>query len=231
MLCHEFEQRLNAVLDERREPACDGRLRDHAEQCDTCRELLAGQRWLLIGLRSCVTPRLADDFARRVVAGAAHREPLAHSRSSSRLLLAGGVLLTSAAAALVALSLAWYARGGGPALAKSPAASPATRRETPSLPPVRRYGSARGTLALSEAELLLHLRDGMDELAVAYPGTIERIGEVERLAPGIRPLRLSIALLWDTLFRALPGVRDDRPPAPSRPTGAGHFLLESVGLA
>jgi hypothetical protein len=84
-------------------------------------------------------------------------------------------------------------------------------------------------LAMSQPTIY-HLRGGIDELAGAFPETVERYGEVERFAPGIRPLRLSFALLWDTLFRALPGVRDDSRPAPS-PGGTSALFIDILRLA
>ena len=54
-------------------------------------------------------------------------------------------------------------------------------------------------------------RGAMDELAVAFPGAALRLDEMEHLAPGIRPLRASLAMIWDTLCRTIPTARGDAP--------------------
>jgi hypothetical protein len=235
MQCREFEQRLNDVLDERGDPAADSWLLAHAHGCEPCRQMLAGQRLLLAGLRQSAAPPLPAGLARRAVAAAAADAIQIRPRPVSRSLLAAVTLFTSAAAALLALSLVWYARSREPVIARSPANPPATRNDSKAQPriPARQPG---GTLAFSQTDMLVeaphfaeHLRDGLDEFAVAFPETVERYGEVERLAPGIRPLRLSFALFWDTLFRALPSVRDSRA---SQPKGGASFLnWDVLGIA
>jgi hypothetical protein len=228
MRCREFEQRLNAVLDERSDPIADALLCAHAQTCAACRLLLDGQQVLLAGLPRSALPSLPPGFARRVVAEAAISAAAARPQSS-KIVLAAATLLVSAAAALLALGLVWYARSRQPA---GPQAVPLIAGEQKQRPGSQRFGGD-GTLAvvqpwnggdwLVEAPRLPeHLRVSLDELADTIPESVQRYGEVERLAPGIRPLRLSLALLWDTLFRALPGVPDStplrEPPAP-QPTG------------
>ena len=44
-----------------------------------------------------------------------------------------------------------------------------------------------------------------------YPEAVEQFENVERYAPGIRPLRVSFAMLWDALRRTIPGFYDDAP--------------------
>jgi len=236
MQCREFEQRLNDVLDERGDPTADSRLLAHAHGCGPCRQVLAGQRLLLAGLRQSAAPPLAAGFARRTVATATAGSLQTRPRPVSRSLLAVVTLLTSAAAALLALSLVWYARSREPVIAGSPANPPSAIRNGSKAQPRIPTRQPSGTLAFSQADLILeaphfadHLRDGFDEFAVAFPETVERYGEVERFAPGIRPLRLSFALFWDTLFRALPGVRDSRSPQPKG--GASFLHWDVLGIA
>jgi hypothetical protein len=226
MQCHEFEQRLNDVLDERGDPSLEPQLLAHAQNCEPCRQLFAGQRVLLSGLRHCTAPSLPADFSRRVVMVAAIPAPLARPRSSSKILLAAGVLLASAAAALLAVSLVWYARSREPAMAEAPTAARGAGAESNAPPRAPWRGFAGGTLAMSESDVIFQIRDGFDELA----DTVERYGEVERLAPGIRPLRLSFALLWDTLFRALPSVHDDSRPSPPK-AGTSSLFVDQLRLA
>jgi len=49
MQCEEFEERLNAVLDERRRPEADVELRLHCENCPPCRHIAASYDALLDG--------------------------------------------------------------------------------------------------------------------------------------------------------------------------------------
>ena len=45
------------------------------------------------------------------------------------------------------------------------------------------------------------------DMATSLPDAVERIEEVERkYAPGIRPIRVSFAVLWEALWRSLPGL-------------------------
>jgi hypothetical protein len=54
----------------------------------------------------------------------------------------------------------------------------------------------------------------MDNLAISLPETVQRLDEVEHYAPGIKPIRISLGVLFETLWRALPGTQDgDEQPA------------------
>src|SRR5436190_4347620 len=109
MHCHEFEERLNARLDDRGNPAADGRLAAHAADCEGCRQLLADHASLFAGLSRMNTSALRRDFARCVVAAAAPAmPPVAARRSVGRTWLALGADLASAAAMLLAISLVWH---------------------------------------------------------------------------------------------------------------------------
>jgi hypothetical protein len=246
MQCREFEQRLNDVLDERGDPAADSGLLAHAEACKPCRTLLAGQRLLLSGLRSFPAPGLPRGFARQVLASADLSAAASSPRKASRALLAGGTLLASAAAAFLAVSLVWYARQREPGIAAAPKLESAAPLKNGKL---RRQAVAGGTLALTHADrargnwrqdewlveaprLPDHLRESLDELADSLPESVQRYSEVERLAPGIRPLRLSFVLLWDTLFRALPGVSNEAPlPERSVPQPTGCSTPATADLS
>ena len=239
MNCHEFEHRLNAILDERGDPAADSRLLAHARQCAACGQMLAGQRLLLSGLRRLPIPPLRSDFSQRVVikVGAS---PV-RSVSASRIWLAVGAVLASAAAVLLAVSIVWYARRGGPQITANqphpavphvagPARLPSRGLTTLDQPLVKkkrsadsnRYASDRPSGApfperpeptlpppdwLIEAPRLpQHLRGSIDNLSVTIPETAQRLHEMEHLAPGLRPLRVSLTRIWDTLCSPLPSA-------------------------
>ena len=57
MQCEEFEERLNAVLDERRRPEADAELRLHCENCPPCHQIASSYDALLDGFYalSCAT--------------------------------------------------------------------------------------------------------------------------------------------------------------------------------
>jgi hypothetical protein len=71
----------------------------------------------------------------------------------------------------------------------------------------------------------------IDELASAIPLAADQLDEVERIAPGIRPLRLSLAMLWETVCRAFSGLRTDLNDRPDAPKATGVGPLEVVELA
>jgi hypothetical protein len=229
MRCREFEQRLNAVLDERSDPVADEMLCAHAQTCAPCRMLLDGQQLLFSALPQSASRSPPPGFARRVVAEAAICFAPARPQPTSKIMLAAATLLVSAAMALLALGIVWYARTRQPA---DPGAEQLLAGEQKQKPRSQRFGGD-GTVAIAQPwnggdwlveapRLPDHLRESLDELADTIPESLQRYGEMERLAPGIRPLRLSLALLWDTLFRALPGVPDSTPlrePSAPQPTG------------
>ena len=48
-----------------------------------------------------------------------------------------------------------------------------------------------------------------DMATSSIPQAVERIEEVERYAPGIRPIRISFSMLWNALWRSIPGFGAD----------------------
>jgi hypothetical protein len=229
MQCREFEQRLNDLLDERRSPQADPRLSAHAARCDRCRQLLSGQATLLLGLSQMVTPVPDRNFARRVVAEVVVKPSGVAPR---RIWLSLAACLVSAAAMLLTVSLVWYARRSNTTGDGESAGARGTfaiaRQRGPNLAlmtkPVdgRRRAAGRDRPALTGADLLLeaprlpeHLRSyyvAIDDLGAALPEAALRLDEVERSTPGIRPLRVSLFMIWDTLCRTIPGNRVDAPP-------------------
>jgi hypothetical protein len=68
------------------------------------------------------------------------------------------------------------------------------------------------------------------ELNFTLPEAVERFEEVERLAPGIRPLRASFSVIWDTLCRTIPGVRESEADGKPRER-TSYRLIECVQIA
>ena len=121
MHCREFEQRLDAILDDRRSPTADPRLREHASHCLRCRELLHDQAMLLAGFSHAHRAAAGREFARRVVL--ASIAPAYRKHHSRRAWLAAAAALASAAAMLMAVSLVWYVRHTTPDVVARPASS------------------------------------------------------------------------------------------------------------
>jgi hypothetical protein len=209
MNCGQFETRLNLLLDQRRSPASDSALAEHAAACAACDELLADH----VALLSCASvsrasysrlPRVSADFSQRVVAAV---RPIAiPQRRTRRLFMAACVALSSAAAMLLAISIVWKARQPGPSGGE---------------PIVASHG-------MNSADFLVgapHLWS--TELSMA--GSSLRFDEVDRIAPAFRPLRESLAIIWDALRRAWGPTRDvESQPAEKR---TGQWAVFGLSIA
>lgn len=93
MQCVEFEDRLNAVLDDRSRPEWDADLRMHCQSCASCRQLVAAYGTLFDGFYALATPDAPVDMAARVMAEL-KPQPAPHAR---RRALVAAVLVTAAA--------------------------------------------------------------------------------------------------------------------------------------
>ena len=245
MHCREFEQRLDAILDDRRSPTADPRLRDHASHCLRCRELLNDQATLLAGFSQRTAPQPGRDFARRVVL--ASIAPAYRKHPSRRAWFAAAAALASAAAMLMAVSLVWYARYATPHVVARPASS--SRPMVSARPRSRGFSVAQPALsqrrlpaprsaAITGADLLLeapglpgrlNYRGAIDELVTVLPEAGYRLEQMEHVAPGLRPLRMSLSAIWETLCRTIPGSHQDSPSKPPRRTS--NWWLEPIRVA
>lgn len=68
MRCDEFAERLDYVLDQRRDPAADPLLRKHARACLNCRDEMETIQTVLTGIDLWESPAANADLAQRVVA-------------------------------------------------------------------------------------------------------------------------------------------------------------------
>jgi len=242
MHCREFEQRLDAILDDRRAPTADPRLRDHAMRCVRCRGLLNDQTALLAGLSRRTSPRPESDFARRVLL-ASTAASYGHD-PSRRAWLVAGTVLASAATMLLAVSLAWIARQTTPTVAEQPANSArAVATARPGFAVAQSGVSHRRippprTTVITGADLLLeapglpgrlNYRGAIDELVTVLPEAGYRLEQMEHVAPGLRPLRMSLSAIWETLCRTIPGTQQDSPSKP--PHRTSNWWLEPMRVA
>jgi hypothetical protein len=101
MKCDEFEAHLNEILDERRRPEWDERLRLHGELCAGCRQLAAAYGVLFEGLFALPLPQAPADLGTRVL------DELQVRPRVSRPVALFAAVFSTAAAALVAVFLTW----------------------------------------------------------------------------------------------------------------------------
>ncbi len=147
------------------------------------------------------------------------------SRRAAWFVAAG--LLTAAAAGLLAVSVAaWNSRGGNgngsPDVVNNSAETPEKKVTRPQPLVAQTNPSAkagqeerRGPRAdgrrpqPGSIALLMRPQGGygvaIAEAASTLPEAVERIEEVERYAPGIRPIRVSFTMLLQAFWRAIPG--------------------------
>ena len=95
MQCEEFEDRLNAVLDERGRVEWDAELDLHRDTCPVCRHLASAYDKLLEGFYALAAPQAPDDMSLRVMAELTAR-PAERRRTYSRRMLAAASLATAA---------------------------------------------------------------------------------------------------------------------------------------
>jgi hypothetical protein len=203
MNCGQFETRLNLLLDQRRSPASDPALAAHAAVCANCDELVADHVLLVACASQSRVPRMSTDFAQRVVAATG---PVAvHQRRTRRLFMAACVALSSAAAMLLAISIVWKARQAEPSGGEQIVANQ----------------------GMNSADFLVgapHLWS--TELAMASSSL--RFDEVDRIAPGFRPLRESLEMIWDALRRAWATGRNTEAQPAEKRTGQWAVFDPSI---
>jgi hypothetical protein len=239
MQCPEFEQRLNAVLDDRRNPEADPRLAAHADECEQCRQLLDAHLVLLAGLSHINTPAPSRSFSQRTLAAVQPApSPLASSVRFGKSRTAFGPLMAAAAVILLAVSLLWYARRNRSTTADTAkeVARLILESQNSGLANANRGPIMLGTPA---ADWLIEMprlpsrlrtyRGAIGDIALAIPEAAQRLEEVEYFAPGIRPLRASFSVIWDTFFGTIPPSSHDSPRPSHSPTGL--WRLESRQVA
>ncbi|MCI0360705.1 MAG: zf-HC2 domain-containing protein [Planctomycetaceae bacterium] len=243
MQCHEFENRLNYLLDDRQSPEADQQLLAHAANCEQCNQLLIGQRLLLAGLRRGVAHVPGSHLAQRAVAGyqvgaGSEGEPMEALVLSQPLELSQplgplpatqrrrvwqvlGWVAAIAAALVITVSIYIASQQGQSNVAEfgPDELAPQTEPPAPQRAVARsdaRPGGATGHRPAVRGGLPLFPRTGYgvtiaDMATTSIPEAVERIEEVERFAPGIRPIRVSFAVLWNAIWRSIPGLGPEEP--------------------
>ena len=243
MRCREFAERLNEVLDERRTAQDDELLVAHAQDCQSCRQVLQAHDALLAGLDLIEPPAPASRFAERVVAAANEQTfQVSPARIAPWNFARIAALIGIAAAALLAVTLFVNSRGRDAMAQRERAADakdrPAKHRANGVLLSATNAGRVKraaatvvppelhGGQSLSAARFEEY-REAIHLFAERLPGAVEQLDSVEMYAPGIRPIRASFSVAIDTLRRTIPGGGDPRPGIPQ----AGNFDPPSLLLS
>jgi len=246
MNCHEFDQRIQHLLDVRTSPAGDAQLQAHALGCAACDELLSGYSTLLAGVQQVAVtqPRPGSQFAAQAVARLQADEAVAlnASQGPSRLRVWAS-LATVAALVLLAVGVGTWsnlrqADNGGDVVGENqqgrppagvvgiaargpvePKASVARPRQFAATSP-RQDVSGLSVPAVSRPDDFYGYRISIQSLAMQLPSAVGQIDSVEQYAPSIRPIRESFSTAFETLWRTLPGQpseqSDQRPQAGAR---------------
>jgi hypothetical protein len=218
MQCEEFEDRLNAVLDERRRPAWDDELRLHCETCTACRQTAAAYDAMLDGFYALAAPDAPDDMALRVVA-----EMRADRPQARRWAAAVGALATAAVVLVVVGPL--VRRGPqAPTPAAKPLANLASVAPAKQLP-VEQIPLVPGLLSIAAAPegdpyagLAKETGQGLATVILYVPGVGGSRGIIDaegaggagepawavQMSEGLKPITNSVTETFDLLLRSLP---------------------------
>ena len=231
MNCHEFEDRLQRLLDERERPEADLKLRAHAEECELCRQTLHVQEALFAGLRAWRAPAMTLSAAATAEAAVGAEVGVVQRKPTSSIRQWLGMVAGLAVVVLLAFGIAWQIQQSGNRQAvvadgskpKVSREKRIVRRNKPTRSVDKEVGKELAT-ANNQPQHSPTLSPGIRQplgtysmtvgnFAARFPEAVDQLGEVERYAPGIRPIRISFSLILDALRRAIPGFgeADDQP--------------------
>jgi hypothetical protein len=232
MQCEEFEDRLNAILDERQRPEADVELALHCETCPECRQLASAYARLLDGFYALVTPAAPRDMSARVLADftvsvSPKRRLSAPSASlaAGALALAAGLLivvtplLRNAPQAVSNESRARHSTGSKASADRPGAKAIAEALDVNKLPIVPELLALR-TDEDPYAGLAKETGQGLAAVVLYVPGIGGSKGIVDanaeddpawvvQVSEGLRPITESVSETVNLLLRALPGADGD----------------------
>lgn len=245
MQCHEFEERMHALLDERRLPQSDARLLAHAEQCPDCRLNLRAWEMLSQNLGQASSHLPPGGFAQRIVSQVEVRPAAYRSTTRYRIWLLAGAAATAAAVALLALTIGQNRHRPKPgppaiaapdspaedrALAGSPVADNAPEKKPVSAESLAQEQTSQvspGELSRADVDSLQQYSQAFQSLASQVPQAVERLDEVEQATPGLRPVRTSFSLAIGTIRRTIPPPRKAAPPPkPAKGDSSGLWAID-----
>ena len=239
MQCHEFDERLHRLLDDRQSPQRDGALLAHAQYCASCREVLRAQESLLRHFGRNCTPQPPPGFPSRFLERADVAATLARREKPSRRWLLVATIGATAALALMAVTLAMLARPPRPGTlptvvdierrALEPANEPGSglAADEPSRPQIeqprnssspvpQQLVAADKTDATLDSQSIEQYGQVLQSIASRVPEAVDRLDEVEQATPGLRPVRASFTLAIGTIRRTIPPRPKRAPPKPSK---------------
>lgn len=238
MLCVEFEQRMHDLLDERQPPERDELLQAHVRGCPNCRQILLAQEDLFREIGRASRPALSGGFAARVVAQARSSSAAARTTRTRRPWLLAAAVLSTAAAALVGLTIAMNLQSNAPSANavtapgtenKPAQIHPATTLAVKNSPASRNVRVPRDSktpgqpeladeraLSATDVESLERYGQALQSFASQVPQAVDRLDEVEKATPGLRPVRSSFTLAIGTIRRTIPPPRKQEPPKPGK---------------
>jgi hypothetical protein len=217
MQCEEFEERINAVLDERRRPEWDAELGLHCETCAECRRLAESYDHLLDGFYALTTPEISDDLALRVLVDLKHERP-AHRRAGR----IAAVLATAAALLIAVVPLASNRNAkqvatteATPKVASKANAAQAPLAELPLVPELISMtsstkgdpyaGLAKGTgQGLANVMLYVPGIGGSKGIMDVPPTVAKEATWTKPVSEGLRPITNTVAETFDLLIESLP---------------------------
>lgn len=230
MQCHEFDERMQDLLDARRLPEQDPALLAHTSECGNCRQQLAAQEALFRSLAARRVTAVSPGFASRVVEQVQETNLRPQSAPRRPWLLATAIVST-AAAALLAVGIFANHRGSdvqpgglvrqtpddqGGQSANTLIAVDTQTKASNSPSPSAVATSQRQPIDGQIAEMV-PLEQAIQSLASQVPQAVQRLDEVEEATPGLRPVRKSFTLAIGTIRRTMPQQSRERPPKSSSP--------------
>lgn len=201
MNCHEFEERMHTLLDDRQQPVRDSLLLAHADNCDRCGLMLSACHDLFAGLAGCQ--------------GLPGPVSLRDSAASTTHRTAWHWALPLATAALVLIAITpWVvtrvpAPGDVPVArgqdGKQPAIDLVAVSTDPSAPELEVTALAEVEIGGSDlsSEQYLDLARATGELAEELAA--ERLSWVGPVADGLWPVTTSVSAAFSALRRTVPG--------------------------
>jgi|GEM_PF-3788283 len=223
MNCDEFEERIQQLLDRRRNLAADARLRRHARRCEDCRAIRRAYLQLFEGLSRSESPALDQGFSERVVhlVQPVTRPASMETWRSRRFLAAWSAVALVLLVALTGIPLL----SGGDSEVSEVAAPGSSEPEI-----TESAGSGFRNLAENpHVELHLPWPAQDPEWLLFWERFSDRMaGEtaepLEVFTEGLRPLATSLASVWSGFRDTWPWGRDPGAPVPPPDSGSdGRF--------
>jgi hypothetical protein len=217
MQCEEFEERINAVLDERRRPEWDAELSLHCDTCAECRKLADSYDHLLDGFYALTTSETSADLALRVLVD------LQNERPSRRRLGRVAVAMATAAAVLVAI-VPLVSNTGEKTVAKIDQARHVAQSSNAAQPPLTEFPLVPELLSMTNsapgdpyAGLAKGTGQGLANVMLYVPGigggkgimdvpatTTKKASWTQPVSEGLRPITTTVSETFDLLIESLP---------------------------